>query len=221
MIAEELINHMLPPLKLTDLASKAIAWMEEFRCSQLPVIDNEKFLGFISEDIILEQNELTKKIYDFVLIGENCRVNADSHFYEVLKVASDNKLQMVAVHNDLEQYAGVITVADIMASFAQTAAVQMPGSIIVLSMDLIDYSLGEISRLVEENNAKIISSTMAEDPLDKGKIKLTIKINQEDLTRIAATLERFGYRIIARYQSTRIDEPDKDRLDMLLRYLNI
>jgi predicted transcriptional regulator len=62
MIAEELINHMLPPLKLTDEASKAVAWMEEFRCSQLPVIENEKFLGFISEDIILERNDLTVKI---------------------------------------------------------------------------------------------------------------------------------------------------------------
>jgi acetoin utilization protein AcuB len=62
---------------------------------------------------------------------------------------------------------------------------------------------------------------MAEDPLDKGKIKLTIKINQDDLTRVAATLDRFGYRIIARYQTTHSPDHDKDRLDMLMRYLNI
>ena len=221
MIAEELINHMLPPLKLTDEASKAVAWMEEFRCSQLPVIENEKFLGFISEDIILERNDLTVKINSFELVGQNCLVSSDSHFYEILKVAGDHKLQMVAVQNDLTQYAGVITVADIMASIAQTAAVQMPGGILVLSMDLVDYSLAEIARLVEENNAKLISSTMAEDPLDKGKIKLTIKINQDDLSRVAATLDRFGYRIIGRYQTTHNTDPNKDRLDMLMRYLNI
>jgi acetoin utilization protein AcuB len=221
MIAEELINHMLPPLKPTDEAGKAIAWMEEFRCTQLPVLDGGKFLGFILEEVILERNDLTKKIEALDLLGAQCRVSADAHFYEVLKMAGDNKLQMVAVLNDLEQYEGVITVADIMVSFAQTAAVQMPGSILVLSMDLTDYSLAELARLVEENNAKIISSTMAEDPLDKGKIKLTIKINQDDLTRVAATLERFGYRVIARYQNTPNAEPDKDRLDMLMRYLNI
>lgn len=221
MIAEELINHMLPPLKLTDEASKAIAWMEEFRCGQLPVVENEKFLGFLSEEIILEQNDLTKNVRDFEVMDNDCIVSIDSHFYEVLKMAGDHKLQMVAVQNDIGQYAGVITVADIMVSFAQTAAVQMPGSILVLSMDLMDYSLAEIARLVEENNAKIISSTMAEDPLDKGKIKLTIKLSQDDLTRIAATLDRFGYRIIARYQTTRNDDNNKDRLDMLMRYLNI
>jgi acetoin utilization protein AcuB len=221
MIAEELINHMLPPLKLSDEASKAIAWMEEFRCGQLPVVDNEKFLGFISEQAILEQNDLTKSVQEFEFIGDDCMVSIDSHFYDVLKIAGDHKLQMVAVRNDIGQYVGVITVADIMVSFAQTAAVQMPGSILVLSMDLLDYSLAEIARLVEENNAKILSSTMAEDPLDKGKIKLTIKLNQDDLTRIAATLERFGYRIIARYQNTHTGDDNKDRLDMLLRYLNI
>ncbi|MEJ0031270.1 MAG: hypothetical protein WDO15_13230 [Bacteroidota bacterium] len=40
----------------------------------------------------------------------------------------------------------------------------MPGGIIVLSMNLIDYSLAEIARLVEENNAKIISFMMVEGP---------------------------------------------------------
>ncbi|HRG09696.1 MAG TPA: cbs domain containing protein, partial [Cyclobacteriaceae bacterium] len=67
--------------------------------------------------------------------------------------------------NEEQKYAGVITVQDIMISFAQTASVQMQGGIIVLSMDLIDYSLAEISRYVEENNAKIISSLMIEDPM--------------------------------------------------------
>ena len=97
----------------------------------------------------------------------------------------------------------------------------MPGGILVLSMDLIDYSLAEISRYVEENNAKIISSSMIEDPLDKGKIKLTLKINQVELNRIIATLERFGYRIIGRYNEVKRDTGERDKIDMLLRYLDI
>jgi hypothetical protein len=109
-----------------------------------------------------------------------------------------------------------------MASFAQTAAVQMPGGILVLSMDLLDYSLAEICRYVEENNAKVISSIMIEDPMDKGKIKITLKINQLDLSRIVATLERFNYRVIGRYQEARTTNTgEQDRLDMLLKYLDI
>lgn len=221
MVAEELINQMIPPLKSMDDAHKAIVWMEEFRCNQLPVVQNETFLGFITEDIILEINDIEKKLSEFELIGRQCVVSMQTHFYDILKIASEHKLQMVAVINTEQKYEGVITVQDILTSFAQTAAVQMPGGIIVLSMDHLDYSLSEISRLVEENNARILSSTVKEDPLDRGKIKLTIKINKTDLSRIIATLERFGYKIIARYQEIHELGDQRERLDMLLRYLDI
>ena len=221
MLAEELINHMIPPLKIIDDAHKAIVWMEEFRCLHLPVVEEGNLLGFISEEIILESNDIDRPLTDFELVGKQCAVQLDSHFYDILKVAGDNKLQIVAVLNEDQKYVGVITVQDIMVSFAQTASVQMPGGIIVLSMDLIDYSLAEISRYVEENNAKVISSLMVEDPMDKGKIKLTLKINQLELNRIIATLERFGYRVIGRYQEVKELSGEKEKIDMLLRYLDI
>jgi predicted transcriptional regulator len=221
MIAGELINHMIPPLKVTDDAHKAIVWMEEFRCNQLPVVDHGELLGFISEEIILESNEDSKKLEEYKLFGKKCVVGMESHFYDILRVANDNEMQMVAVLDDEKKYHGIITIQDIMASFAQTAAVQMPGGILVLSMDLIDYSLAEICRYIEENNAKVISSSMIEDPLDKGKIKVTLKINQQDLSRIVATLERFNYRVIGRYQESRAPEAERERLDLLLKYLDI
>jgi CBS domain-containing protein len=221
MIAAELVNHMIPPLKVTDDAHKAIVWMEEFRCNFLPVVDDGSLKGFISEEIIMETNDIEKNVGSFDLVGKECYVSQESHFFDILRVAGEHKLNMVAVLNEEGRYAGIITVQDVMASFAQSASVQMPGGILVLSMDLIDYSLAEISRYVEENSAKIISSTMVEDPLDKGKIKLTLKINQLDLSRIVATLERFGYRVIGRYQEDARDDDSKERLDMLMKYLNM
>jgi CBS domain-containing protein len=221
MLAKDLINYMVPPLKTTDDAHKAIVWMEEFRCAYLPVVDEGKLLGFISEEIILETNDIDKEVKDFALTGQNSFVKNETHFYDILKIASENKVQMVAVLNDDQTYAGVITVQDTLASFAQAAAVQMPGSVLVLSMSYPDYSLATISRLIEENNAKVLSSLLNEDPLDNTKIKLTLKLNQEDLSRIVATLERFGYRVIGRYQESKQAPPEKERLDMLLRYLDI
>lgn len=221
MIAEELINHMIPPLKLTDDAHKAILWMEELRCNQLPVVDKEKFLGLISEDIILEENDVDMLINEFTLTGIDCIVAKSSHFYDIIKLASDNNVQLVGVSDEENNYIGVITVQDTITSFAQTAAVQLPGGILVISMNQIDYSLSEISRLIEAENAKVLSSTVKEDELDPSKIKLTLKINQKDLTHIAATLERFGHKIIARFQESDINGGDKEKLDQLLRFLDI
>lgn len=212
---------MIPPLKGSDDAHKAIVWMEEFRCNYMPVVEDNKLLGFISEGIILETNEIDKTVKDFNLVGINCYVHLDTHFYDILKVAAENKLQLVAVLNDDQSYCGVITVQDTLTSFAQTAAVQMPGGILVLAMNHADYSLSEISRLIEENHAKILSSIVKEDPLDPLKLRLTLKINQMDLSRVVATLERFNYRVIGRYQETKPVPGERDRIDMLLRYLDI
>jgi acetoin utilization protein AcuB len=221
MIAEELINHMIPPLKPSDDGHKAIVWMDEFRCNHLPVVNDGELLGFVSEEIILESNDAEKKVAEFDLVGKNATVELNSHFYDILRVAGENKLQIVAVVDEQGRYEGVITVQEIMTSFAQTASVQMPGSILVLSIDLIDYSLAEIARFVEENNAKIISSNIVEDALDKGKIKVTIKINKLEISRIVATLERFGYSVVGRYQEQQPEDGGKDRIDMLMRYLDI
>ena len=212
---------MIPPLKASDDAHKAIVWMEEFRCKHMPVVEEGNLLGFISEEIILESNDIDQTVADFPLIGQNCYVSLSSHFYDILRIASENALQMVAVMNEEGKYTGVITVQDTLSFFAQSAAVQMPGGILVMSMSYIDYSLAEISRLIEENNAKIYSALVKEDPLDAGKIRLTLKINQLDLSRIVATLERFGYKVIGRYQESKPIGSERDRIDMLLRYLDI
>jgi acetoin utilization protein AcuB len=221
MIADDLINHMIPPLKGTDDAHKAIVWMEEFRCTFLPVVETGQLLGFISEEIILEANDIDKEVKNFSLVGKASWVKRDTHFYDILRVASDNKVQMVAVLDDEGLYAGVITIQDTLASFAQTSAIQMPGSVLVLSMNHADYSLSNISRLIEENNAKILSSLVKEDPIESTRMRLILKVNILDLSRTVATLERFGYRVIGRYQETRTEPESKERLDMLFRYLNI
>ena len=221
MTAGEMINQMIPPLKADDDAHKALVWMDEFYCPHLPVVREREFLGFISEQIILEGNNIDKKVSDFPLIGSKCYVSLQSHLYDVLKTASEHKLQLVAVLDDAQCYQGVITVQDAMAFFAQSAAVQMPGGILVLYMNHSDYSLAEISRLIEENRVKILSSIVKEDPNDPGKIRLTLKLNQTDLSRTVATLERFGYKVIGRYQEAQPIGSEKERLEMLLRYLDI
>ncbi len=221
MIAIEIINQMIPPLKVTDPASKAIQWMEELRTNQLPVLENGFYKGLISENIILEKNDLDKTVGEYDLEGITCYVYFHQHIYEVIKVASDNQAQIIAVLDEDNQYHGVINIEDTISAFAQTATVQSAGGIIVLSMNLIDYSLAEVSRLIEAENAKILSTWIANDALDPQKIKLTIKTNKTDLSHIIATLERFGYKIIARFHETKHTATDQERLDILLKYLEM
>ena len=220
-LAKELINDMIPPLKLSDNASRAITWMEELRTNELPVVENGKFLGLISEDLILESNDQDRIISDYNLKAEGAFVTENQHFFDIIKLSSDHGVQVIGVVSESEQFLGVITVQDTLAAFAQTSAVQSPGGIIVLSMNQIDYSLTEISRLIESDDAKILSCSLTNDLLDPSKIKLTLKINKTEISRIVATLERFGYKLIARYQEGPEMSNEKERIDILLKYLDL
>ena len=87
MIAEELINLMLPPLKGTDTAQMAMDWMEEFHITQLPVVEERIYKGLISEAMLLDANNLDATVSSFKLEFEDIFVMSGTHFYDVVKLA--------------------------------------------------------------------------------------------------------------------------------------
>lgn len=221
MIAEELINQMIPALKLTDTAEKAIIWMEELKTNQLPVIDNRNFKGLISEDIILESNDLDRKIGDFKLISEQCYVNDDQHLFDIIRLAQECDSELVAIIDRNGDFLGVSRHEDTMKAFSNTLAVQGQGGIIIMEMRFIDYSMAEISRLIESDDAKILGFYLSQDHKDPNFVFLTLKLNKVDLTTVIATLERFDYKIVAKFHESSNRDTEKERLDNLLNYLNI
>ena len=221
MIAEELINQMIPPLKITDPVAKAARWMEEFRVNQMPVVKNRQYMGMVTEDNILENNGQNTTLEEVEFGFENVHVMHHQHFYTVMETAIRNKIQVVPVLDEHHDFLGVITVNDTIAAFGQMSALHGQGGILVLSMNERDYALSEISRHVEENKAKILSAYVSPDEMDGYKVKVTLKINTTDLNRIIATFERFNYRIVAQFHDATEIKDDQDRLDLLMRYLNI
>jgi acetoin utilization protein AcuB len=221
MIAEGLINQMIPALKLTDKAEKAIIWMEELKTNQLPVIEGRTFRGLISEDLILESNDLDRKIGDFRLVSENCYVGEEQHLFDIIRVAQEHEAEIVAILNINGEFMGVSSHEDTIRAFSGTLAVQGLGGILILKMRAIDYSLSEVSRLIESDDAKILGSFLSQDEKTPNDVFLTLKINKEDLTTVIATLERFDYHIVAKFHDNNNITTERERLDNLLNFLNI
>lgn len=221
MIAEELINQMIPPLKLYDSVEKALRWMDEFRVNELPVVSNRKYVGMATELTLVDLPNREQQLKELELEHQEVHVQASQHFYDVMEAAIKNKVQVVPVLDEELDYMGIITINDTLAAFGQMSALQGQGSILVLSMPERDYSLSQISRLIEEDNVKILSAYVSPDEMDPYKIKLTLKLNTTDLTRIIATLERFEYRITAQFSDNTEYDVGRDRLDMLFKYLDI
>jgi hypothetical protein len=221
MQAYEFINNLIPPLKLTDRAGMALAWMEEIRIDSLPVSDQGRFLGFVNDEVIFDLNEPEKLIGTIELESNSCWVYSNKHIYDVLRVASEHHSNLVAVLDRDNIYLGVVTMEDAIAAFADSLSIKSQGSVLILSLAMTDYHLSEISRLIESENAKILSSFITNDPLDDSKIKLTLKLDKLELRHVKATLERFGYRVIDHYEEEAGISGEEDRIGNLLRFLDI
>ena len=134
MIAEELINQMIPPLKLYDTVDKALRWMDEFRVNELPVVSNRRYMGLATEQHLIELTDRSQALRDIELEHQDVHVMQRQHFYDVMEAAIKNKIQVVPVLDEEQEYMGIITINDTIAAFGQMSALQGQGSILVLSM---------------------------------------------------------------------------------------
>ncbi|PLK42405.1 CBS domain-containing protein [Emticicia sp. TH156] len=221
MTAAQIINHELPILKLTDTVGDALSWMEENRISQLVVVDNEQYQGILSEDILLNYDE-ELAISEVMPQYTEAYIFDDQHLYEALSLISKFQLQILGVVDEDKVFTGAITATEIYNRFGELLGVQEPGAVLVIAIKNRDYSLAEISRLVESDNAKILSSYFNGSEFgEENASKLTLKINRKNISSIVATLERFGYMVEGAYAHEPIDSIEQERYDMLMKYLSV
>lgn len=221
MLARELISDVVPALKTSDTGVHALNWMEIFRVKHLPIVNHLQFLGLISDQDIYDLNDPEEAIGNHELSLKKPFVTDSQHIYEVIEVISRLKLSLVPVLNEDSTYLGSITQEDLVRQFADLSAMQHPGGILVLEMNDNDYSLTEISNIVESNDARILSLYVSNTP-DKNKLSVTLKINLNDLSGIIQTFNRYNYTISASYMTSQdMDEFYQDRFDEFLNYLNV
>jgi predicted transcriptional regulator len=199
----------------------ALTWMEEMRTNILPVVDQEKFLGLIRDEQLFNQNDPSQLISEIAMVNQACWVFGDKHIYDVLRVGAEQDSNIVAVLDRDQKFIGITTMEDSIAAFADSLSIQSQGSVLILSIMMSDYSLAEIARIIESENAKILSSFITSDPLDSTKIKLTLKLDKPEIRHIKATLERFEYKVLDHYQEETGVSGEEDRIGNLLRFLDI
>lgn len=94
-------------------------------------------------------------------------------------------------------------------------------SLIQLEMGAYDYSLSEIARIVEENDAKILGLTVDAIPDDPGHIVVSILVNKTECSGIVQSFYRYNYNILNTFSSPEVDSDLLDRYSLLMRYLNV
>lgn len=209
------------PLRTSDTGNIALSWMDELHVSHLPIVNNETFLGLVSEKDIYELNDPDEPLGGYQLSLVRPYVYDDQHLFEVIRILSTMNLTLVPVLDEHENYMGCITQSSLLKEIAQMGSIDQPGGIIVLQMNVADYSLHEISRIVESNDAKILSSNLRSFN-ESNMIEVTLKLNKIDVSPVIQTFNRYDYQISASFsEENNYDDLLKERFGSLMNYLNI
>lgn len=220
MTASSLISDIIQPLKPGDTGDWALEQMNEFHLRHLPLVEGEQLLGLVSEEDILN-GDLDMPLSENGRQFSRPYTLAHHHIYEILRLMTDFRLTALPVVDKEDKYLGVITQEDILNRLGNMGSFTVPGSIIVLEMHRKDYSLAQISSIIEQENAAVISTFITSD-LQSSQAEVTLKINKKDIGRIVASLERFGYDVKAFFhESDYLNESMQERYDSLMHYLNV
>lgn len=222
MLVRKYIDEVIPVLTTHDTIKTALKKFDESNLPELPVVEGETFLGILSRSTAESVIEPKSKLQGIRLEGKSLNVTSDTHVLEALKIISENELSVLGVVEATTQhYLGAITKGGIEEYFAKMHGIRSNGSILVISLLERDYSLHELARIIESNGAKILAmfSDVKED--DPYTILVTFKLNLSDLSRVISALQRYNYTILYTFHKEEFLNKEKERLEHLLRFLEI
>ncbi len=219
MLANQLITTHYPTLHIQDKVSVVLQLMDDFDIQHLPIVQDDKFLGLVSKDELLDMDETASlKLLESDLI--TTAIKGTEHFLSALKVASSNALTIVPVVNDALEWVGGITAQELLKAASAFTGAEDFGAVIVLEMERKSYSFGEISRLVETNDAYITQFNTATE-IETGLLIVTIRLSKLEVSDIVATFQRYEYVIRYFFGEEQYQNEIRYNYDHLMSYLKI
>mgnify|MGYP003577537215 CR=1 FL=1 len=193
--------------------------MDENNLEQLPVVADEKYMGLVQENDLLDMADPDAKL-DAAELSYRPAVLASGHPYDALRLAHQQNLSIVPVVDNENTYVGAITRNDLLKYITEKSGLDNPGGIIVLEIDPRNYSLTEIARICESEEVLLISTQIFSNRAT-GKLEITLKTNRTNLGGIVAALERYNYKVLEVFGDSSQDEGMIDRYNLLMNYLNM
>ena len=220
MLTIELINNNIPRLKLQDTVSKALQLISDFRITHLPVVAEDKYLGMISEDDLLDAEDDKAPMELMQEHFVNAAVHDNEHFLTAVNCCNQFDTTMVPVINEERELLGVITTPDLLKALGNFAGTNEIGGIVVLEMERSQFAISEISRIVESNDATILHLNTTVHA-ETGMLTVTLHINKKEISAIVATFERYEFDVIYYFGNENFENEIHSNYRHLMNYLDL
>lgn len=186
--------------------------------SHFPVLNEGIYIGSIATDDV-ETFDTDKKVSDYKYALEGFFARKNMIWLDVLEVFAKNHTNIVPVLDEENNYLGYYELEDIVKFFHETPFLKEQGGIVIIKKSIMDYSMSQITQIIESNNGKILGLFVSN--ADAENVEITIKIALGGLNDIIQTFRRYNYEIVSEHNEDNYLNSLKERSDYLDKYLNI
>ncbi len=212
------INNDYKAIQVEEVIADVQVFFEEINFSHFPVLDNTTYIGSIAKDD-LETFDSDKKLSDYKYTLEGFFARKNMIWLDVLEVFAKNHTNIVPILDDKNNYVGFYEMEDIIKIFNETPFMKEKGGIIIVRKGILDYSMSQITQIVESNNGKILGVFVSDT--SPSTIEITIKISLGNINEIVQSFRRYEYDIISTHQEDDYMNILKERSEYLEKYLSI
>jgi CBS domain-containing protein len=221
LIAEKLISDGIASVTSSEKGQMALNRMDVFRVSHIPVVNDNQYLGLVSDKLIYDLN-LNDVVLETILDKlDTTHAHKDQHIFEVAILMYKLKLSVLPVLNDDHYYIGAITLYDLARRFAKLFSLQEIGGVIVLEMNENEYSLTEISKIAESNGYKILSFFL-DRKSGTHSLDVIMKLDKDELSALIQAFMRYNYTVKAVYlDQSMLTDLYMERYEQFMKYMNL
>lgn len=222
MVSNQVLDDRIPTLFSHDTVGKALELMDELLVNALPVIKDNLFVGSILKSSLEELDDDAILLENLQRTMSPVSLLQDVHIFLVLRQFKFLSQDVVPIVDQNKLYVGSVTTDSLLKKGLLQFCNEHDamGGLFVLAMDPLQFSVGEISRLVESNNRMIRQlNTYIEETT--GLLIATIEINSPEISDVLSTFQRFDYEVRYYFGDESYENSLKTNYEGLINYLNI
>ncbi len=215
MFIKEYISKDYPAFNSTDSIEEANEIAKEFGYTHVFIKKKGIYLGALSQPFLEESPEGSLSTLE--IHYEKFALFQDANVLDSVKLFHTFNSNILPVLDKAEKYLGYMSCDDLFSEFAKYPLFSEAGAMLVIQVNARNYSMTEIAKIIESNNAKIYGCYISEFLGDD--VQITLKISSGNLSSIDETFERYGYNVVHKYYDDEKEDLMKDRFGFFQKYM--
>jgi len=214
----QLRNDKLQSFELGQPIASLKSFFEQSNYSHAALTEHGVFVGCIP-NYVLTPYEGATSIEALLEEVEHFSVHEDAYWLEALEATLRAEADIVPVVDADQRFLGYYLLEDLELFLARTPFLSEGGSVLVLSVQKEAYSLGQLTQILERDNARVLGVLQTADY--GARIEITVKLVSESLQTLLSELRRYDFSIEKALNEDLFAEQLRERSAYFEKFLNL